>query len=193
MHLNIIMFECFSSKSSLYGKIKERSLIQYCSRTFSMKHEKRGEIMGVYQLRANLINGEEKSLADYQGKILLIVNTATKCGFADQLKELQRLYETYKDVGFYVLGFPYNQFKNQEPGSNQDTEETCTMVFGVTFPLFEKIDVKGDHAHTLYKYLIEKKKDIITSGIKWNFTKIIINKYEQGTKRYAPTTSPKQI
>lgn len=158
-----------------------------------MKHEKRGEIMGVYQFRANLINGEEKSLADYQGKVLLIVNTATKCGFADQLKELQRLYETYKDDGFYVLGFPCNQFKNQEPGSNQDTEETCTMDFGVTFLLFEKIDVKGDHAHPLFKYLTEEKKGIITSGIKWNFTKFLINKNGQVTKRYAPTTSPKQI
>src|SRR5699024_5668711 len=146
-----------------------------------MKHEKRGEIMGVYQFRANLINREEKSLADYQGKVLLIVNTATTCGFADRLKELQRLYETYKDNGLYVLDFTCNQFKNTEQESNQDTEETCTMDVGVTFPLFEKNDVKGDHAHTLYKYLTEEKKGIITSGIKWNFTKFLINKNGQVT------------
>src|SRR5699024_1540042 len=188
--LKIVLFVCFSSVSLLYGRTKERWLIHSCSCIFSMKHEKRGEIMGVYQFRANLINGEEKSLADYQGKVLLIVNTATKCGFADQLKELQRLYETYKDDGFYVLGFPCNQFKKQEAGSNQDTEETCTMDFGVTFTLVEKIDVKGDHAHPLYKYLTEEKKGIITSGIKWNFTKFLINKNGQVTKRYAPTTSP---
>src|SRR5699024_12416942 len=112
---------------------------QDCSLLFSTRHEKRGEIMCGYQIRDNLINGEEKSLVDYGDKVLLIVNTATKCEFADQMKELQRLYETYKDDGFYVLGFPCTQFKNQEPGSNQDTEETCTMDFGVTFPLFEKI------------------------------------------------------
>src|SRR5699024_7177942 len=101
--------------------------------------------------------------------------------------------ETYKDDGFYVLGFPSNQFKNQEPGSNQDTEETCTMDFGVTFLLFEMIDVKVDHAHPLFKYLTEEKMGRITSGIRCKFTKYLIKQNGQVTKRYAPTTSPKQI
>src|SRR5699024_1206839 len=114
-------------------------------------------------------------------------------GFADQLKEVQRLYERYKDEGVYVLEFQSNQFKNQEQGSNQDKEETCTMHYGVTFRLDEKIDVKCDHHHQLYNYITEEKNSIITSGIKWNFTKFLINKNGQVTKRYAPTTSPKQI
>lgn len=149
--------------------------------------------MGIHQFQANLINGDEKPLSDYKGKALLIVNTATKCGFAPQLKELQTLYDKHKDHDFTVLAFPCNQFKNQEPGTNQATAETCSLNFGVTFPLFEKIDVKGDDAHPLYKYLTQEKKGIITSSIKWNFTKFLVDKNGEVINRYAPTTSPQKI
>ncbi len=139
------------------------------------------------------MSGEEKSLADYQGKVLLIVNTATKCGFAPQLKELQVLYDEHKEKGFGVLAFPCNQFKNQEPGTNEETAETCQLHFGVTFPLFQKIDVNGDNAHPLYKYLTEEKKGLVTSSIKWNFTKFLIDQDGEVIKRYAPITAPKKI
>ncbi|WP_042354522.1 glutathione peroxidase [Bacillus rubiinfantis] len=149
--------------------------------------------MTIYQFSAPLINGEEKSLMDYKGKVLLIVNTATKCGFAPQLRELQELHDRYSMQGFEVLGFPCNQFKNQEPGSDGQVAETCQINFGVTFPLFKKINVKGEAAHPLYRYLTKEKKGLFTSDIKWNFTKFLIDKGGNVFKRYAPTTSPLKI
>ncbi len=149
--------------------------------------------MSIHQFSAGLMDGEEKSLAEYKGKVLLIVNTATKCGFAPQLKELQALYEEHKEEGFEVLGFPCNQFNNQEPGTNEETAEACQLNFGVSFPLFQKIDVNGDNAHLLYKYLTEEKKGLMTAAIKWNFTKFLIDQDGEVIKRYAPTTGPKKI
>lgn len=149
--------------------------------------------MSIYQFSVPLINEEEKSLSDYEDKVLLIVNTATKCGFAPQLKELQALYDKYKEQQFEVLAFPCNQFQNQEPGSNKEIAENCSLNFGVTFPLFRKINVKGKQAHPLYKYLTEEKKGIITSSIKWNFTKFLIDRKGEVIKRYAPTTAPTKI
>lgn len=149
--------------------------------------------MSIHPFSAVLMNGEEKSLADYKGKVLLIVNTATKCGFASQLKELQALYEKHKEEGFEVLGFPCNQFKNQEPGTNEETEEVCQLNFGVDFPLFQKIDVNGENAHPLYNYLTTEKKGLMTSAIKWNFTKFLIDQDGEVVKRYAPTTTPKKL
>jgi glutathione peroxidase len=149
--------------------------------------------LSVYQFSANLINGNEKSLSDYSGKVLLIVNTATKCGFTPQLNDLQVLYDKYKDQGFEVLGFPCNQFKNQEPGTNDEVAEVCRMNYGVSFPLFQKIEVKGKGAHPLFQYLVKGKKGLITRNIKWNFTKFLIDKDGNILKRYAPATSPKRI
>ena|SRR5690625_2291064 len=150
-------------------------------------------MMSIHSFSVNLMNGEEKFLADYQGDVLLIVNTATQCGFAPQLKELQALYEEHKDEGFHILGFPCNQFKNQEPGTNEETAEACQLNFGVTFPLFQKINVKGEDAHPLYKHLTTEKKGFMTSAIKWNFTKFLIDQDGEVIKRYAPTTAPKKI
>lgn len=149
--------------------------------------------MSVHQFSATLMNGEDKSLADYKGKVLLIVNTATKCGFASQFEGLETLYEEHKNQGFEVLGFPCNQFNNQEPGTNAETEDSCKVNFGVTFPLFQKVEVNGGNAHPLYNYLTEEKKGIMTSAIKWNFTKFLIDQDGEVVKRYAPTTTPKKI
>ncbi|MBS4201741.1 glutathione peroxidase [Bacillus sp. FJAT-49732] len=149
--------------------------------------------MSVYQFSATLMNGEEKLLSDYEGKVLLIVNTATKCGFAPQLKELQELYDNYKEKDFEVLGFPCNQFMNQEPGSNEEVIETCQVNYGVQFPLFKKVNVKGKDAHPLYKYLTNESKGFVTSDIKWNFTKFLVDRNGEVIKRYAPTISPSKI
>lgn len=149
--------------------------------------------MNIYQFSAPLMNGDKKSIGDYQGKVLLIVNTATKCGFAPQFQELQELYNKYKEQSFEVLGFPTNQFMNQEPGSDKEIAKRCQLNFGVNFPLFKKIDVRGENTHPLYKYLIREKKGFITSGIKWNFTKFLIDRNGKIIKRYAPITSPLKI
>ncbi|MCJ8008652.1 glutathione peroxidase [Lederbergia wuyishanensis] len=149
--------------------------------------------MSVYQFSATLMNGEEKLLSIYEGKLLLIVNTATKCGFAPQLKELQDLYDNYKEKGFEVLGFPCNQFMNQEPGSDEEVIEACQVNYGVQFPLFKKVHVRGKDAHPLYKYLTSESKGFVTSDIKWNFTKFLVDRNGEVIKRYAPTISPSKI
>lgn len=149
--------------------------------------------MSIHQFSAQLINGEEKQLSDYEGKVLLIVNTATKCGLAPQFKELQEAHEKYKEQNFEVLGFPSNQFMNQEPGADEEVAQRCEINFGVTFPLFKKIEVKGENAHPLYQYLTEAKKGVLTSDIKWNFTKFLIDKDGSVVKRYSPTTTPAKI
>ncbi|MBP3966405.1 MULTISPECIES: glutathione peroxidase [Paenibacillus] len=146
--------------------------------------------MNVYDFKVQTVRGEEKSLSDYRGQVLLIVNTATKCGLAPQFKELQRLHETYKDAGLTVLGFPCNQFQNQEPVKNSDMEETCQINFGVTFPLLGKIDVNGPNADPLYKYLKKEASGLFGSGIKWNFTKFLVDAEGRVVKRYSPTTKP---
>ncbi|WP_078551478.1 glutathione peroxidase [Bacillus alkalicellulosilyticus] len=149
--------------------------------------------MSVYQFSAPLVNGEEKSLQDYEGKVVLIVNTATKCGLAPQFNELEQLYKTYKDQGLEILAFPSNQFMNQEPGTDEEVAQACQLNFGVTFPLFKKIDVNGKGAHPLYQYLTSETKGILSSAIKWNFTKFLIDKNGNIVERFAPQTSPLKI
>ncbi|GGH88989.1 glutathione peroxidase [Pullulanibacillus pueri] len=149
--------------------------------------------MSIYNFSAKTIDGVEKSLADYKGKVLLIVNTASKCGFTPQLKALQSLYEKYRDQGFEILGFPCNQFMNQDPGSNEDIKSFCEMNYGVSFQMFEKIDVNGKHAHPLYQYLTSEKSGFLTQKIKWNFTKFLINKEGKVIRRYAPQTKPEEL
>ncbi|MFD1738429.1 glutathione peroxidase [Bacillus salitolerans] len=147
--------------------------------------------MSIYQFSATTIQGVEQSLDQYEDRVLLIVNTASKCGFTPQYNELQELYELYKDKGFTVLGFPTNQFMNQEPGTNQDIQEFCQLNYGVSFPMFEKVDVNGNQAHPLFNYLTEHEKGFLGSKtIKWNFTKFLIDKQGEVVGRYAPTTSP---
>lgn len=149
--------------------------------------------MTIYDYTLETIQGERKSLADYEGKVVLIVNTASKCGFTPQFEGLQELYEQYKDQGFTVLGFPCNQFNNQDPGSNEDIAEFCRLNFGVSFPMFQKIHVKGKDKHPLYKYLTEQSKGFFSSEVKWNFTKFLINRQGQVVDRFAPQTKPNTL
>ena len=147
----------------------------------------------IYQYEAELLEGENKSLSDYQGKVLLIVNTASKCGFTPQFAGLEKLYEKYKDQGFEVLGFPCNQFGGQDPGTNEQIGEYCQRNYGVSFPMFAKVDVKGPEAHIVFRYLTNNSKGVLGNGIKWNFTKFLINKNGQVVNRYAPTTKPETL
>ena len=147
----------------------------------------------VYEFEAKTIDGENKSLSEYKGKVILIVNVASKCGFTKHYAGLQELYEKYKDDGFVVLGFPCNQFGGQEPGTEAEIKEFCSTNYGVDFPMFSKIDVNGSNAHPLYKYLKSEKGGLITDEIKWNLTKFLIGKDGKPIKRYATTTSPKSI
>ena len=150
--------------------------------------------MSVYEYSAKTIKDEDVSLSNYQGDVLLIVNTASKCGFTPQYKDLQALYEEEKENGLTVLGFPCNQFGGQEPGSSNDIEQFCELNYGVSFPMFAKVNVKGEHAHPLFTYLTEQAPGLLGSkGIKWNFTKFLVNRQGEVVKRYAPQTAPKDI
>lgn len=147
----------------------------------------------VYDFVVKEINGSEISLQEYSGNPLIIVNTASKCGLKDQFEELQKLYADYGEEGLVILGFPSDQFNNQEFSNNEETMEFCQLNYGVTFPMFSKIDVKGPNAHPLFKFLIGQKKGLLTGGIKWNFTKFLIDRNGQVVERYAPQTSPSKI
>ncbi|OAL78432.1 glutathione peroxidase [Acinetobacter sp. SFB] len=147
----------------------------------------------IYQFEAELLDGKNQSFADYEGKVLLIVNTASKCGFTPQFAGLEKLYEKYKDQGLEVLGFPCNQFGGQDPGSNDQIGAYCQKNYGVTFPMFSKVDVKGPEAHILFRYLTNNSKGILGNGIKWNFTKFLIGKDGKVLNRFAPTTKPEDL
>jgi glutathione peroxidase len=148
----------------------------------------------VYDFSAQTIDGKTRKLADYRGKVLLVVNTASKCGFTPQYKGLEAVYEKFKDRGFAVLGFPCNQFGAQEPGPESEIAEFCEMNYGVSFPMFAKVDVNGDGAHPLFKHLTSAKKGLLGSeAIKWNFTKFLVGKDGAVIERYAPTTTPEAI
>ena len=149
--------------------------------------------MNFYDFVAKDINGKDINMNQYKGKVVLVVNTASKCGFTPQFKGLEELYNEYKEKGFEILGFPCNQFKNQDPGSNKDINNFCQLNYGVTFTMFEKIDVKGPNAHPIFKYLKEQTKGLLNDEIKWNFTKFLIDSNGNVVKRYAPTTSPSKI
>ncbi|CAM2981699.1 glutathione peroxidase [Paenibacillus sediminis] len=147
--------------------------------------------MSIYDYKVTTIRHEEKDLSEYKGKVLLIVNTASKCGFTPQYKGLQELYNKYHDQGLEILGFPSNQFNEQEPGSNEEIAEFCELNYGVSFPMFEKIDVKGSNAHPLFKYLSEEAPGILGSkSIKWNFTKFLVDRNGKVVDRFAPNTEP---
>ena len=150
--------------------------------------------MSIYDFEVRTIRGEPEKLAKYEGQVLLIVNTATQCGFAPQFQGLQKLHEQYADKGLAVLGFPCNQFKNQEPGNNAQILKTCQINHGVTFPLFAKIDVNGPDAHPLYRYLTEQAPGFLGSKpIKWNFTKFLVDRQGRIVKRYSPIVKPERI
>ncbi|AOA58452.1 glutathione peroxidase [Acinetobacter larvae] len=147
----------------------------------------------IYQFDAERLDGQNQSFADYQGQVLLIVNTASKCGFTSQLAGLEKLYQHYQSQGFVVLGFPCNQFGGQDPASNEEIGAFCQKNYGVSFPMFAKIDVKGPEAHVIFRYLTNNSKGVLGNGIKWNFTKFLINKKGEVIERYAPTTKPEAI
>ncbi|MBM7599837.1 glutathione peroxidase [Virgibacillus halotolerans] len=149
--------------------------------------------MSVYDFSAKTMLGKEKSLADYKGKVLLIVNTASECGFTPQFEGLQKLFETYEDQGFEILGFPCNQFNNQDPGTDAEISHFCQRNYGVSFQMFSKVDVKGEEAHPLFVYLTQEAKGMITKQIKWNFTKFLIDKNGEVIDRFAPQTKPESI
>lgn len=149
--------------------------------------------MNFYEFSAKDINGQDIKMSKYKGKVILIVNTASKCGFTPQFKELEELYNLYKEKGLEILGFPCNQFKNQDPASNAEINNFCQLNYGVTFTMFEKIDVKGPDAHLIYKYLKDEAKGMLSNEIKWNFTKFLLDSNGNVVKRYAPTTSPLKI
>jgi len=150
--------------------------------------------MTVHDFHAKSIDGADVQLSDYSGKVLLIVNVASQCGFTPQYAGLEKLHEKYRDRGFAVLGFPCNQFGKQEPGSESAIKSFCETRFGVTFPLFSKIDVNGANAHPLYKYLVDSKPGFLgTRRIKWNFTKFLIDRSGQPVKRYSPQDKPESI
>lgn len=142
----------------------------------------------VYDFEAKRISGKNEKLSAYQGKVLLIVNTASGCGFTPQYASLQKLYEKYRERGFEVLAFPSNDFAGQEPGTNEEIQKFCDLRFKVKFPLFEKIDVKGKNAHPLYRYLTQESPR--KGSIKWNFSKFLIDKQGKVIDRFAPTTDP---
>jgi glutathione peroxidase len=148
----------------------------------------------IYGFSAKSLAGKPVSLSDYAGKVVLIVNTASKCGFTPQYKGLESLYQKYKDKGLVILGFPCNQFGNQEPGDSSKISEFCEINYGVTFPLFEKVDVNGNDAHPLFTFLKAEKPGLLGSkNIKWNFTKFLVDRHGQVVKRFAPLSTPDQI
>lgn len=148
----------------------------------------------VFDFSATTIDGKPLDLSAYRGKVLLIVNTASKCGFTPQYKGLQKMFEQYADRGLEVLGFPCDQFGHQEPGTEADINSFCEMNFGVSFPLFAKIDVNGKEAHPLFAHLKAEAPGLLGSeGIKWNFTKFLIGRDGKVISRYAPATSPESI
>ncbi|MBU8573611.1 glutathione peroxidase [Bacillus pumilus] len=150
--------------------------------------------MSIYDIQVKTINGQEKPMADYKGKVLIIVNTASKCGLTPQFKQLQELYDQYHEKGLEILGFPCNQFMNQEPEGEEAIQEFCSLNYGVTFPMFAKVDVNGDNAHPLFKHLTSQAKGVLgTKTVKWNFTKFIVDQNGEVTERFSPKTSPKEL
>lgn len=158
-------------------------------KTNAMNNNKESEF---YSLKANSLNGKEIDFSDYKGKVVLIVNTASKCGFTPQYEGLQKLHEQYSDKGLVILGFPCNQFGQQEPGGINEIK-VCLLNYGVDFQMFEKIEVNGDNTHPVFVYLKKNLTGTLGSNLKWNFTKFLIDKNGKPYKRFAPTTKPDSL
>ena len=144
----------------------------------------------LHDFTATTLSGEDKDLSEYAGKVVVVVNTASKCGLTPQYEGLQQLHDTYADRGLVILGFPCNQFANQEPGTSDDVAAFCAQNYLVTFPMFEKVDVNGKAAHPLFTWLRSQKGGLLGSSIKWNFTKFLVDRDGTVIERYAPTTAP---
>jgi glutathione peroxidase len=151
------------------------------------------EVSPFYLLKATAIDGEEISMENYRGKVVLIVNTASKCGLTPHYEGLEKLHKQYSGKGLAVLGFPCNQFSNQEPGTNEDIAAFCSLNYGVSFQMFSKIDVNGENTHPVFKFLKSEKSGMMGDDIKWNFTKFLLDRNGNVVKRYAPTTKPESI
>ena len=150
--------------------------------------------MSIYDIEVKDINGKVFTMKKYENRVMLIVNVASKCGFTNQYEGLEELHKKYFDKGLSVLGFPCNQFLSQEPGTEEQIKEFCSLTYGVEFEMFSKIDVNGENAHPLYKFLKESSKGVLgTEAIKWNFTKFLVDKNGKVVKRYAPSTKPSEI
>lgn len=149
--------------------------------------------MNFYNLEAKKINGEPVSMSEYKDKTIIVVNTASKCGFTPQFEGLENLYQKYKDQGLVILGFPCNQFGKQEPGVGEEIQEFCQINYGVTFPIFDKVNVNGSNTHPIFKYLKSNLGGFLGSSIKWNFTKFVIDKNGKPIKRFGPTTKPEDM
>lgn len=149
--------------------------------------------MSIYDFKVKAQDGSEVALTDYKGKVLLIVNTATGCGFTPQYEGLQDLYEKYHDRGLEILDFPCNQFGNQAPGSDEEITDFCQSRYGVTFPQFKKIEVNGENEEPLYTFLKSQKKGIMGDRIKWNFTKFLVDRNGNVVERFAPAVTPEKI
>jgi glutathione peroxidase len=147
----------------------------------------------IYDFTAKSLGGEDVALKQFEGKVLLIVNTASACGFTPQYRGLEALQKSYGSRGFSVLGFPCNQFGRQEPGNAAQIQEFCASNYAVSFPMFDKIDVNGDHAHALYRFLKGEKSGLLGPSIKWNFTKFLIDRSGKVVARHAPTTTPEAL
>lgn len=158
-----------------------------------LKEPHNGGMNNLYDLTFNDTMGDQILLGDYRGKVLLFVNTATKCGFAPQLTELEAISNKYKDKGLVVVGFPCNQFAGQEPETNESVVEACKINFGVTFLLSEKIDVNGPNTHPVFKYLKSHSRSMLGKDIKWNFTKFLVSKDGETIRRFAPATKPEKL
>lgn len=146
--------------------------------------------MNFYDFTAVAMNGKEINMSDYKGKVAVVVNTASKCGYTPQFDELEKIYKKYKEDGLEILGFPCNQFASQDPGTNEEIMEFCRLNYGVTFQMFQKIDVNGKNTHPLFDYLKKEAKGSLGEKIKWNFTKFLIDREGNVVKRFAPATSP---
>ncbi|WP_368250576.1 glutathione peroxidase [Enterococcus sp. 2201sp1_2201st1_B8_2201SCRN_220225] len=149
--------------------------------------------MSIYEYTVKDAKGQDVSLADYEGKVLLVVNTATGCGFTPQYEGLEKLYKKHQGAGFEILDFPCNQFGHQAPGSNEEIQEFCQLNYQTTFKTFGKIEVNGDGANPLYNFLKKEKGGLVGLAIKWNFTKFLVDREGNVVKRFAPTTTPEQL
>ncbi|AKS67242.1 glutathione peroxidase [Staphylococcus schleiferi] len=149
--------------------------------------------MHLYDIEVTKIDGTNYPLSEYKGDVLLIVNTASECGLTPQFEGLQKLYDTYHEKGFTILGFPCNQFGKQEPGSGEEAATNCQLNYGVTFPMHEKIEVNGENAHPLFNYLKSQQKGVFGDKIKWNFTKFLVDREGNVVKRFSPQKTPESI
>ncbi|WP_415844072.1 glutathione peroxidase [Staphylococcus saprophyticus] len=150
-------------------------------------------MMTIYDIEVQKPNGDAYKLDAYKNKVMLIVNTASECGFTPQFEGLQALYDKYKDQDFIILGFPCNQFGGQEPGTGEEATQNCKINYGVSFPMHEKIDVKGEQQHPLFKFLTEAQNGFFNEKIKWNFTKFLVDKNGDVVQRFSPQKKPSQL